>query len=192
MDAALEVFREEGFERASIDRIVARSGGSKATLYKLFKNKDGLFFAILRRAAERVGRSENVPGPTTPAELRAVLTGIGHGIVGNILIEPIIGLYQLAVEAARRSPELGRLYFEGGPQKAQGDFALFLEQIDECGLLAIDDRELASRFFFGMLLDKHHLAMSLGVWAPVSEAEAQRLVDGAVTVFLAAYSAHGK
>lgn len=189
MDAALEVFREEGFERASIDKIVERSGGSKATLYKLFANKEGLFFAILRRAADRIGEAERPAGlPADAMELRALLTAIGSGIVRNVLTERIIGLYQLAVEGARHLPELGRLYFDGGPRKAQGDFALLLEEIRKTGLLAFDDGELAARFFFGMLLDKHHLAMSLGVAEEIDEAEAARLVRGAVEVFMKAYS----
>jgi len=193
MDAALEVFREEGFERASIDKIVARSGGSKATLYKLFNNKEGLFFAILRRAAERIGeREHSLLRPVSVEALREVLIGIGHGLVDNVLNEDIISLYQLAVEATRHNPDLARLYFEGGPKKARDDFALFLDDLRKAGLLQFEDSDLAARCFFGMILDRHHLAMSLGMAGTIGEAEADRLINEAVDVFLAAYGRTGE
>lgn len=188
MDAALDVFLADGFERASIDRVVELSGGSKTTLYKLFGNKEGLFFAILRRAAEQIGAGDERPAlPADASGVVALLTEIGMSIVTNILTSRIIGIYQLAVEATRSAPELGKLYFEGGPWKAQGDFADLLRRLDAAGLVRVDDAELASRFFFGMMLDKHHLAMSLGVAREIDAAEAERLVTGAVRVFLSAY-----
>ena len=43
LDVAAEVFREAGFERASMSEICTRVGGAKATLYNHFASKDELF-----------------------------------------------------------------------------------------------------------------------------------------------------
>lgn len=188
MDAALAAFLERGFERTTLDDIIRRSGGSKATLYALFADKEDLFFAILRRAAIGIGGEQPAPPlPRTVDELNGLLTSTARRIVEYVLRDDIIGLYRLTVEAALRSPRIGALYYEGGPLKAQGDFAALLVELDRTGLLAIDDPELAARFFFGMLLDKQHLAMSLGQANTPVKKERERLVAGAVKVFLAAY-----
>jgi TetR/AcrR family transcriptional regulator, mexJK operon transcriptional repressor len=188
MDAALAAFLERGFERTTLDDIIKRSGGSKATLYTLFADKEDLFFAILRRAAIGIGGDEPAPPlPRNLDELRGLLTSIARRIVEYVLRDDIIGLYRLTVEAALRSPRIGALYYAGGPLKAQGDFAKLLVALDKAGLLSIDDPELAARFFFGMLLDKQHLAMSLGQATAPSKKERERLAAGAVRVFLAAY-----
>ena len=49
--AASEVFREMGFEGASMSEIAARAGGSKATLYGYFSSKEELFVAVIHGAA---------------------------------------------------------------------------------------------------------------------------------------------
>src|SRR3954463_14723962 len=47
IDAAMQVFREVGYERASMAMISARVGGSKATLYGYFASKEELFAAAM-------------------------------------------------------------------------------------------------------------------------------------------------
>lgn len=55
LDAASELFYEEGYGPTAVDRIVERSGVSKPTLYVHFRSKDALLVASLeRRHAERV------------------------------------------------------------------------------------------------------------------------------------------
>src|SRR5262245_19291118 len=53
--AARDVFRDQGFERASMDAICERAGGSKATLYSYFPSKEDLFIACLRGMATLEG-----------------------------------------------------------------------------------------------------------------------------------------
>lgn len=47
IEAAAEVFRERGFQGASMDAIAARLGGSKGTLYSYFPSKEDLFVAVV-------------------------------------------------------------------------------------------------------------------------------------------------
>lgn len=55
LDAASELFYEEGFGPTAVDKVVARSGVSKPTLYVHFPSKDDLLAAALeRRHTERV------------------------------------------------------------------------------------------------------------------------------------------
>ena len=58
--AAEALFIEQGYERTSLAEIVRRSGGSLATLYDLFGNKQGLLHAIAIRWRDEVmlGRIE--------------------------------------------------------------------------------------------------------------------------------------
>ncbi|WP_029935257.1 TetR/AcrR family transcriptional regulator [Thiomicrospira pelophila] len=50
LEAAGEVFAEQGYAGASINEIVRRSGGSLGTVYKFFGNKLGLFEAYFRNS----------------------------------------------------------------------------------------------------------------------------------------------
>ena len=48
VDAAMELFAEKGFHEVTMDTIAERVGLSKGTLYLYFKNKEALFFSIIR------------------------------------------------------------------------------------------------------------------------------------------------
>ena len=52
--AANELFYEEGIHTVGIDRVLARAGVAKASLYDTFGSKDELVRAYLRERAERI------------------------------------------------------------------------------------------------------------------------------------------
>ena len=54
LDAAQEVFLEQGFEAANMSEIVRRAGGSLATLYAQFGDKEGIFLAMLETRMKEV------------------------------------------------------------------------------------------------------------------------------------------
>ena len=54
LDAALELFRERGYEGTSMEAIAAAAGVTKPVVYELFGSKDGLFGACVDRSIERL------------------------------------------------------------------------------------------------------------------------------------------
>src|ERR1700719_5026602 len=54
LDAAVEVFLDNGYGAATIDLVVERAGASKATVYSFFGGKEGLFAAIVEERVERI------------------------------------------------------------------------------------------------------------------------------------------
>ncbi len=75
LDAALEVFSRFGFEGATIDRIAAVAGLSKANLLYYFRRKEDIYLGVLQQILEmwieplEAMRAEGDPG----AELRAYI-----------------------------------------------------------------------------------------------------------------------
>lgn len=59
LSAALEVFIEKGYDKASMDDIVRASGLSKGTLYWYFKNKEALFVDLIVFIGEQFMQSMN-------------------------------------------------------------------------------------------------------------------------------------
>jgi AcrR family transcriptional regulator len=54
LDAASQLFYDEGVHTVGVDRVVERAGVAKATLYALFGNKDGLVRAYLMARDEAI------------------------------------------------------------------------------------------------------------------------------------------
>ena len=53
LDAALAEFNTYGYEQASINRILDKAGMSKGQFYYHFKNKEGLYFALMELGIEK-------------------------------------------------------------------------------------------------------------------------------------------
>lgn len=92
LDAAAEIFGEQGYAGANMDDIAARCGVTKPMIYNYFGSKKGLFMAVSDDiASEIVGRAQNVMGITDPDEL--LLKG------GALLIEIMSQRYKIWMQA---------------------------------------------------------------------------------------------
>lgn len=57
LDAALAEFAEQGYQAASLNRVVAKAGIAKGSLYQYFPNKEGIFNYIFQHALQVVRRT---------------------------------------------------------------------------------------------------------------------------------------
>ncbi|MCA1222143.1 TetR/AcrR family transcriptional regulator [Streptomyces sp. 8L] len=69
LDAAEDLFTERGFERTSFAEIAERSGISRGSIPWHFKNKHGLFLAVIERAMDRAMAPERRTSFPTLADL---------------------------------------------------------------------------------------------------------------------------
>jgi AcrR family transcriptional regulator len=75
VDAAIEVFRDRGVVRTTVDDIVVAAGVAKGTFYLYFRTKDDVVNAVAERivsgTVERIERALLVPGGAPQDPLRA-------------------------------------------------------------------------------------------------------------------------
>ena len=187
LDGARAVFMAEGFEGASVDAIARTAGVSKATLYAYFPDKRLLFLEVvraecLRQADEAVAEID----PEAPPE--AVLRFGARKIVEFYISDFGRGVARLRAAESDRFPELGRQFYETGPELARARIGAYLEAVCARGALAIEDIPLAADQFVKLceadLLDR----VTCGVQTRFTEAEIARVIDGAVAMFLARYA----
>ena len=79
LERAIELFREEGFEGASVLELTERLGICRQSLYNTFGDKRGLFLAALRRYGEREidSRLAHLSVPGSPlANVRTIVRGM--------------------------------------------------------------------------------------------------------------------
>ena len=65
LDAALQIFAHNGFERATVDEIVREAGFSKGAFYVHFESKEDLFWEMLRQRIE--ARKETIRHALEPS-----------------------------------------------------------------------------------------------------------------------------
>ena len=150
LDVAQEVFLEEGFANASMSTIAARLGGSKGTLYNYFKSKDDLFNAYVERRClwQQDETFALKPGETA----RQALQRIGRSFLAHVMNETTLRNFRLIVAEAERAPEIGRTFYEAGPERGTARLAEFMAALDAVGALDVDgDPLVAAQHFLGLI-----------------------------------------
>lgn len=189
LDGARRVFRAEGFDGASMDKIAQAARVSKGTLYVYFRNKEELFKELVRvdrrEAAEQLCGFDDDTGAVAD-----VLQRLGESFVAMMVRPEHIALIRMVMGAAEKFPEAGQVFFDTGPRYGIGRLAAYLQRQVERGNLKIDDDiELAAAHFLNLCqgnLVKPRLFGSVATPAPE---EVRRTVESAVRVFLRSYGA---
>ena len=183
LQAAAELFFEQGYAATSIDAIIARAGGSKRNIYNEFGNKDGLFSAMGSENADHI-LSALMIDEIEGRDLRETLTAFGTRLMSGYMSPALIGAYRTVITEAQRFPDLVRTFYEKGPGRATARLAEVLEDARSRGEIHTDDCARAAGLFVGMVRDNLHLQVVLGLRPAPSEEEVRQAVDSAVEVFL--------
>ncbi|KRS19772.1 TetR/AcrR family transcriptional regulator [Roseovarius indicus] len=186
LDGAREIFLRDGFEGASVDEIARAAGVSKATLYSYFPDKRLLFSEVARIECNRQAEEAlDVIGTGAPIEV--VLHEAANRIVRFFLSEFGRQVFRICVSESYRFPELGRRFYESGPQLVRERMTKVLTPYVEQGILKIDDMDLAANQFGELCKADLFVRNLCGVCNDFHEADIERVVNGAVEMFLARY-----
>ena len=184
LDAAWEVFLERGYAGATIDAVVERAGGSKATVYAQFGNKEGLFVALVMSGAQDFAASIEAAASagTTFAE---TLHEIGRRFLGLVLAPERVALYRLVVAESGRLPEVGDIFYRTGPQSVQAHLAEFFRAAAARGLVPPLAPEALAVQFLGSVLGDYHFRVLCNPTRSPTAKEIERHLDFVVPLFLA-------
>lgn len=187
LEGARTVFLRDGFEGASVDDIVREAGVSKATLYSYFPDKRLLFVEVAK--AECAAQSDAaVAQIEASGDLREAMTTAATRMVRFFMSDVGLQVYRIIVGESQRFPEIGRQFYESGPARVRTILKKFLQKAVDEGKMKIDDIDLAADQLPELCKAGLHLQMALGLREAPSEEEIQRVVEGAVDMFLAKYA----
>jgi AcrR family transcriptional regulator len=184
VEAAIEVFREVGYERASMATISARVGGSKATLYSYFKSKEELFAIAMLDAVEADAEPVVALLGDSDEELLVLMGRIGRGYVQLMHLPHTLAVTRTSV-AEGANAELGALLYQRGPKRAVDRFQGFLERLIEQNRIRPVDPRIAA-LHLKALFDAGFLEPLL--FGATPELSIEEGVDAAVDAFLRAYA----
>jgi TetR/AcrR family transcriptional repressor of mexJK operon len=146
--AALAAFREEGY-RASIERIAARAGVARQTLYNHFPAKVDLFREVIRLASADLLVSLNDDGMPLRDRLRRFAL-----IFRSRLLSPEgIAFFRSLVSEAVHLPDLASAFYNNGPAQTEQRLAGVLAAAMVTGELRHDDPAFAARMLISMLIE---------------------------------------
>jgi AcrR family transcriptional regulator len=188
IEGARTVFLRDGFEGASVDEIARVACVSKATLYSYFPDKRVMFLEVAR--AECLRQAEASMGMVDPARgVAETLRDTGRNLVRFMTSDFGQRVFRVCVAESDRFPELAQRFYESGPRAVRDRIAAFLDAAVTRGELRIADVPLAADQFTELCkADIFPRIVFCRQWRP-SDADIDRVVDGAVATFMARYGA---
>jgi len=185
LQAAAQVFREVGYDRASMSMIAERVGGSKTTLYGYFPSKEELFWDAMV-AAISAHQGERVLGLLDPTEpdVRKVLTQFGEAYLRLFTARAVVAVTRTAVSEGATNKALSSLLYNRGPKRVFDAIANYLTQLKKRGVVRDIDPHVGAVHLKG-LLDAGIIEPLLFGTRP--ELNQSKAVRAAVDTFLIAY-----
>lgn len=146
---AVEVFRSEGFENASMDRIAEVSGASKRTIYNHFGSKDALFQAVIEKLLEAVMARKQISWDASRS-LESQLRSFAHAKTSIVDDPQWLALVKVILGIAIQQPDRAKATME---KAGDGEAALvtWLENAHRAGRLHVPNPALSSKLFWGMV-----------------------------------------
>ena len=186
LEGARHVFMADGFEGASVDDIARAAGVSKATLYSYFPDKRLLFMEVANAECVRQSQAA-IDTIDIGAPPREVLGQVGRHFLRFITSKFGQQVFRICVAESDRFPEIGRAFYQSGPQRMRTEMGEYFRAAVERGALKIDDVTLATDQFGELCKADVWPRLMFGVISEVTDADIDRVVDGAVETFLARY-----
>jgi AcrR family transcriptional regulator len=173
LDAARELLAEIGVRALTVEGVAARAGVAKTTIYRRWRSKDELAFAVLIDMVEQFVATPDL-GDTRDelvAFVAAAVRILGTTLMGRVM--------QGLVSDLAADPELARAFRERVVATRVAEVQRLVELGIGRGDLRPDtDRELFHELLFGPV---YYRLMLSG--APLDEGLAARIVDGVLPAF---------
>ena len=182
LDAATEVFTEKGYQHARLSEIVARAGGSLATLYRVFGDKEGLAHAIIQRGLSDLSGHLQVNLSGLSPEQALHLTA--EQFSDSVASEQFHVIHRIVIGEGQSFPALRDWYFDHGVGALRGHLREYFEQEVAAGRLRMASPHMASSQFFMMLFGDLVIRISSGNLQQIDATELRAYARDAVENFL--------
>ena len=181
--SATDLFLEKGYDAVSLDDIVNHAGGSKASIYKYFGNKEGLFAAICDYQRELFFKDVCTPFHPEKYTLREYLIQTLIRFYAHIIQPEHVAFIRLIIEQAQCNAILFQTIYEKCTQDVQSIFAQALLSAQSAGEIVCESPYNSAIMYFGILRDIEW-RMIMGMPAPSDEKEIIDYIEYCVDIFL--------
>jgi AcrR family transcriptional regulator len=181
--AAQEVILEKGYAGASIEDVMSRVGGSKASLYRYFGSKEGLFEGVVMDACAQFLSSVAIP-TAVEGSLETTLKSFGLRFF-KLYTEPTnVKLIRSLIAEATRFPVLAKLLYDQGPKRVREQLSTFFARCHQQGLMQAPDADFAAVQFITLMKGHCQFRSLFGLSPLALPLSPKAFVEESVQLFL--------
>jgi AcrR family transcriptional regulator len=179
LTGAMQEFMACGYAAASMDRIAVTAGVSKPTLYSYFRDKEGLFTALIHQMTQSDRLLEE--GRFLQGPIRSSLKQLAMDFLDKFSGEqPLLTLLRLIIGESGRFPDLAQTFVRNFEKPTLEKMShLFAHHPD----LNVSDPEITARFFVGSIVH-YVIVQEILHGREILPLERDRFVDGLIDLII--------
>jgi AcrR family transcriptional regulator len=186
LDEALRLFREVGYESASMSELSRRVGGSKSTIYNYFVSKEQIFLELIFHLFESDISNMFLPLENVNESIDIVLTEFGRRSLTLAYHEDVIVARKLAISESERA-HIGQDCYDRAIVITRKKLKEYFQTKIDQSMLRCQNADIAAAQFMALLKAEFDVETLLGLKKSLSQEEIEGYVQRAVGVFIAAY-----
>ncbi|MEC5319832.1 TetR/AcrR family transcriptional regulator [Brenneria populi subsp. brevivirga] len=182
--AAAQLFQEIGYERASMNEVAKRVGGSKATLYNYFSSKEALFETVVRTYSANFmtdAAAELTKPGSENLSIEQKLTLFGKRMLSGD--NQALQIYRVVVGESGHS-DIGVLFRESGIRQSMEKLAQTMADAAQKGELIAGDPMLRATQFTALVKAEADAMFYQRELPRFTRAQIQQMVRNGVQLFL--------
>jgi TetR/AcrR family transcriptional repressor of mexJK operon len=160
LEAAESMFIDRGFAGTSLAEIVKRSGGSLATVYELFQNKQGLLHAVIQEKREGPNDLREAMGDSHSAAER--LRTLAHRLHDHFTQPRSIAIMRIVIQESLRDPVFAAEFHRDIHQVKVTELANVFRGWNAEGKADFDDPDAAAALFFATVICEAQINAMVG------------------------------
>lgn len=187
LTAAKQKFLTEGFSATTMSDIAKLAEVSSRTLYLHFPNKELLFQAVLKEHWHSLPplQANFLPEKVNPAQ---ALKRFAEEFLDFMYLPETQSLYRLLVAESLRFPDLCEGLISEGKGPLTHSLINYLKTQVASKIFTIEDVELATSQFMGLLKEDQFWPFMLGFIPAIDHSRTEKIIEAAVNSFLKTYS----
>jgi AcrR family transcriptional regulator len=188
LEIAMKLFSDQGFDGTTTREIAEAAGVNEALIFRHFRTKEDLFWAVLSDRVERRGRNRRIRElAKSEGDFREVLVAIAETLLDRT--DDDAAVTRLLFYSALRNRELSHRFFRTYGQEKFETLADHIRVGIAAGRLRAVNPAIAARSFLGMIVYHYLVEEVFGV--PHAQALSTReLAEELVSIFIEGISAN--
>ena len=174
VQAALDLFLDQGFGNTSMDAIAIQAGVTKQTIYRYYSSKQDLFVAVMGKI------QDEMPSPYEfgDAELEEELNNFGRDLLAFHLTPTALGIYKIMLNEGGQESLL-QPFMQAGPNRVMKPLQILLQ----ARYPKLQDTAFFAQMFASMVLVLRNQLLMRGEGC-ITHTEQQTHVNKVVRLFL--------
>ncbi len=186
LQAATQLFTEQGYASTSMDLIARHADVSKQTVYSHFGSKDELFAAAIEDRCDSYQMLDfSLDDLSNPKE---TLLTLAQRFLCMLTSKEACAVHKICAYEAKSYPLLSELFYQAGPEKVTSDVAELMATLNERKILNIENPRFAALQFLNMMKGEVWMRVEFNTKHQLSEEEINAYLLSSVELFMRGYA----